>query len=185
MSSLLHRKPGLGKISPEWEEFEQQFPLPPVVPTPTELRKINFPTDTNPPIGFSIKQIQVPGYEGSRNQLRIYTPDEPSAARAVVIYIHGGGWTMGDLDSEDSVCRTLCKANRVAVVSVDYRKAPENPFPIGLEDVWCGVLWVFDNIESLGGRHDRVILGGLSAGGNLTSVLTQRALGNKSISFCG
>ncbi|WAO90760.1 Abhydrolase-3 domain-containing protein [Fusarium falciforme] len=79
----------------------------------------------------------------------------------------------------------MCKSSGVVVVSLDYRKAPENPFPVGLEDVWAGVLWVFENIESLGGDPAKIILGGLSAGGNITAVLAQRARHTKQVSFCG
>ncbi|KAM5349427.1 hypothetical protein ACJ41O_005932 [Fusarium nematophilum] len=115
--------------------------------------------DDSAPIGFSIKQIPVPGYQGWTNQARIYTPDAQCAQHAVIIYVHGGGWTVGDLDSEDAVCRTMCKSTGAVVVSVDYRKAPENPFPIGLDDVWAGVLWA--------------------------AVLAQRARDTKRVTFCG
>ncbi|KAH7161011.1 Alpha/Beta hydrolase protein [Dactylonectria macrodidyma] len=179
------RQRGLAIISPEWTEFAKHVPIPPLIGTPEELRQMKFPQDDSPPVGFSIKQIPVLGYEGWTNEIRIYAPDVQCAARAVIVYVHGGGWTVGDLDSEDAACRTMCKSTGTVVVSVDYRKAPENAFPIGLEDVWAGVLWVFDNIESLGGDQKRVILGGLSAGGNIAAVLAQRARDTNRVSFCG
>ncbi|KAH6985122.1 Alpha/Beta hydrolase protein [Ilyonectria destructans] len=195
MPSQIFRQPGLGEISPEWNEFTKQLEIPALLGTPAELRQIRFPRDDSPPVGFSIKQVQIPGYGGATNQVRIYTPNVPSATHAVIIYVHGGGWTIGDLDSEDTICRTICKSIGAIIVSVDYRKAPENPFPIGLEDVWAGVLWVnqvidspfkvYDNIESLGGARDRVILGGLSAGANIAAVIAQRARETKQVSFCG
>ncbi|UPL03680.1 hypothetical protein LCI18_014614 [Fusarium solani-melongenae] len=185
MSSSSIRKPGLAEISPEWTELAKHVQIPALLGDPVELRQMKFPRDDSPPVGFSIKQIPVPGYQGWTNQARIYTPNVQHKARAVVIYVHGGGWTVGDLDSEDAVCRTMCKSSGVVVASLDYRKAPENPFPIGLEDVWAGVLWVFDNIESLGGDPAKIILGGLSAGGNITAVLAQRARETKKVSFCG
>ncbi|KAH6988665.1 Alpha/Beta hydrolase protein [Ilyonectria destructans] len=176
---------GLEDYSPEWNEFANQVKIPSLLGTPAELRQIKFPRDDRPPVGFSIKQIQIRGYEGATNQVRVYTPNDPPKPGAVIIYVHGGGWTMGDLDSEDAVCRTMCNSTGAVVVSVDYRKAPENPFPIGLEDVWAGVLWIFEHLESLGGSRGRVILGGLSAGGNITAVLAQRARETNQVSFCG
>ncbi|KAF4466476.1 lipase esterase [Fusarium albosuccineum] len=197
------RQLGLAEISLEWTEvrlvplnvttvkaylefqFTKHVQVPPLLGTPEQLRQLKYPRDDSAPVGFSIKQIPVPGYQGWENQVRIYTPDGQSAACAVIIYVHGGGWTVGDLDSEDAVCRTMCKSTDAIVVSVDYRKAPENPFPIGLEDVWAAVLWTFDNAESLRGNPSRIILGGLSAGGNITAALAQRARDTKRVSFCG
>ncbi|KAH6991436.1 Alpha/Beta hydrolase protein [Ilyonectria sp. MPI-CAGE-AT-0026] len=189
MQSSVVRQPGLAKISPEWTEFAKHVPIPPLLGTPEELREMKFPRDDSPPVGFSIKQLPIPGFQGWTNQVRIYTPDVQCAERAVIVYVHGGGWTIGDLDSEDAACRTMCKSTGAVVVSMDYRKAPESPFPIGLEDVWAGVLWVnfkvFDNIETLGGDPSHLILGGLSAGGNITAILAQRARDTKRVSFCG
>ncbi|KPM44871.1 hypothetical protein AK830_g1591 [Neonectria ditissima] len=185
MQSPIVRPHGLATISPEWTEFSKHVHVPPLLGTPEKLRQMKSPPDESPPVGFSIEQISIPGHDGWTNQARIYKPDVPCEPRAVVIYIHGGGWVIGDLDSEDAVCRTICKSTRAVVVSLDYRKAPENPFPIGLEDVWAGVIWAFDHIESFGEDSSRVILGGLSAGGNITAVLAQRARETKQVSFCG
>ncbi|KAH7198933.1 Alpha/Beta hydrolase protein [Fusarium flagelliforme] len=191
MSEPIIRDPGLAKIHPEWEAFEKQFPIPPLLGTPQQLRQLKFPIANDPPIGFSIKDIEVPGYQGATNQLRLYTPDDSSEPLPVVIYVHGGGWTAGDLDAEDKVCRTMCNSAGVIVVSVGYRKAPENPFPIGLEDVWQGVLWtakeeqVFNHIETLGGANDKIIISGLSAGGNIAAVLAQRSQTAGNVTFRG
>ncbi|SCN68565.1 uncharacterized protein FFB20_03094 [Fusarium fujikuroi] len=191
MSESIIREPGLAAIHPEWEAFEKQFPIPPLLGSPQQLRQLKFPKSSSPPIGFSIRDVEIPGYQGATNQLRLYTPDDSSEPLPIVIYVHGGGWTMGNLDSETKVCRTMCKSAGVIVISVDYRKAPENPFPIGLEDVWQGVLWtvnrdqVFENIDSLGGASDKIIIGGLSAGGNIAAVLAQRARSAANIAFRG
>ncbi|EXK83527.1 hypothetical protein FOQG_12224 [Fusarium oxysporum f. sp. raphani 54005] len=185
MSESIIREPGLATIHPEWEAFEKQLPVPPLLGTPQQLRQLKFPKANTPPVGFSIREVEVPGYQGATNQLRLYTPDDSSEPLPVIIYVHGGGWTMGDLDSEDKVCRTMCNSAGVIVISVDYRKAPENPFPIGLEDVWQGVLWVFNHIETLGGASDKIIIGGLSAGGNIAAVLAQRARSVGNIAFRG
>ncbi|KAH6976574.1 Alpha/Beta hydrolase protein [Ilyonectria destructans] len=185
MSSSIIREAGTAKVSPEWEAFEKQFPIPSLLGTLEQLRQIKFRKDDSTPVGFSIKEVKVTGYQGATNQVRIYTPDERPGALPVVIYVHGGGWVVGDLDSEDKVCQTICKSSGVVVVSVDYRKAPENPFPIPLEDVWEGVRWVFNHVDSLGGDKDKIIIGGFSAGGNISAVLAQRARDTKNISLRG
>ncbi|KAF5617575.1 lipase esterase [Fusarium tjaetaba] len=146
MSEPIIREPGLSTIHPEWEAFEKQFPIPPLLGSPQQLRELKFPKSDSPPIGFSIRDVQVPGYQGATNQLRLYTPDNSSEPLPIVIYVHGGGWTMGDLDSEDKV---------------------------------------FENIDSLGGASDKIILGGLSAGGNIAAVLAQRARSAANITFRG
>ncbi|KAF5241077.1 hypothetical protein FANTH_9295 [Fusarium anthophilum] len=156
MSESIIREPGLAKIDPEWEAFEKQFPVPPLLGTPQQLRlRLKFPKTNSPPVGYSIRDVEVPGYLGATNQLRLYTPNDSSEPLPVVIYVHGGGWTIGDLDSEDKVCRTMCNSAGVIVASVDYRKAPENPFPIGLEDAWQGVLWASLPCYN----HDRLLMG--------------------------
>ncbi|VTT69241.1 unnamed protein product [Fusarium fujikuroi] len=199
MSESIIREPGLAAIHPEWEAFEKQFPIPPLLGSPQQLRQLKFPKSSSPPIGFSIRDVEIPGYQGATNQLRLYTPDDSSEPLPIVIYVHGGGWTMGNLDSETKVCRTMLwttaskgsiYATRMNLYSTSTR-APENPFPIGLEDVWQGVLWtvnrdqVFENIDSLGGASDKIIIGGLSAGGNIAAVLAQRARSAANIAFRG
>ncbi|PSN66539.1 hypothetical protein BS50DRAFT_635638 [Corynespora cassiicola Philippines] len=175
MSVSVNSKAELAEISPEWIELTNKFPIPTISGSLEKIRAFKIPNDPNPPVGFTIEDVKVPGYQGFTNTARIYTPENSDGLLPVVIYVHGGGWTIGDLDSEDKVCRTMCKSAGVITVSIDYRKAPENPFPIGLEDVWEGVLWVFENIATLGGSKDDIIIGGLSAGANISAVLAQRA----------
>ncbi|KAH6976689.1 Alpha/Beta hydrolase protein [Ilyonectria destructans] len=194
LASYRKQKQALAKISSEWTEFSKKTPLPPPFGTPEQLRQQLKSYPKAPKLeGVSINQVTGPEREEG-NQIRIYTPDVPSTNGAVIIYVHGGGWTMGSLDSEDAICQTLCKGNKVVVASVDYRKAPEHPFPTGVEDVWSSILWVtnnspqtqiFNNIERLGGSRDRVVLGGLSAGANITAALAQRASDTEHVSFCG
>jgi acetyl esterase len=94
--------------------------------------------------------------------LRTYEPQLQRTDGAIV-YCHGGGWVIGDLDGIDRVCRALCNAAGSVVVSVDYRLAPEHPHPDGLDDVVTAVDWAL-------GRHEAVIVAGDSAGGNLAAV---------------
>ncbi|PVH76797.1 Alpha/beta hydrolase fold-3, partial [Cadophora sp. DSE1049] len=89
--------------------------------------------------------------------------------------IHGGGWTLGDLDSEDGVCRLMCSQARVVVISPDYRLAPEYPYPICFSDSWETLLWTIKNSEDLGIDASQVIIAGSSAGGNLVSAVVHQA----------
>ena len=103
-------------------------------------------------------------------RLRFYAPKTNSAASALV-YFHGGGWTLGSLDSHDPVCRSLASLARCLVISVEYRLAPEHPFPAALEDCEAAARWVFRHAKSLGIRTSAIALGGDSAGGNLTAAV--------------
>lgn len=96
--------------------------------------------------------------------VRIYQPPTP---RAVLVYLHGGGWVQGDLDTHDALCRRLAGEADRLVISVDYRLAPEHPFPAGLHDVLDAFAWARELASSHG--LSRVELGGDSAGGNLTA----------------
>ena len=73
--------------------------------------------------------------------LRIYRPTSGPERRPILVFFHGGGWVMGTLDTHDDVCRTLASQSGALVVAVDYRRAPENPFPAALEDCWAAVRW--------------------------------------------
>ena len=99
----------------------------------------------------------------------------PSAARdlGLLVFLHGGGWVIGDLDSHDNVCRALANGSGHAVLSVDYRLAPEFPFPAALEDAIVATLWAHESAETLGCRADRIAIGGDSAGGNIAAVVAQ------------
>ncbi|GCB22916.1 carboxylesterase NlhH [Aspergillus awamori] len=115
----------------------------------------------------------------SKLKLRIYKPLSPAANGAVMIYFHGGGWAMGDLEGEDSTCRTLCVQIELNIVSVDYRLAPENPHPAAIQDSITALRWVFQNSLTHGFDKSKIYVGGTSAGANLAAVLGQlyRSLG--------
>ncbi len=101
--------------------------------------------------------------------VRSYRPVKDEVLPALVFF-HGGGWTIGDLDTHDVVCRQLALGARCAVFSVDYRLAPEHPFPAAVEDCICAIRFVFDHAEELGIDPNRMAVGGDSAGGNLAAV---------------
>ncbi len=105
--------------------------------------------------------------------VRIYTP-EGSTTKPVLVYFHGGGWVLGDLDAADSLCRIANRAGYV-VVSVDYRLAPEYKFPAALEDAYAATSWVAKNAAALNGDPTRIAVGGDSAGGNLAAVVSLMA----------
>jgi acetyl esterase/lipase len=109
--------------------------------------------------------------------VRIYTPDG-QAPFPVLVWFHGGGWVLGNLDGADHVCRELANAARCIVVSVDYRLAPEHLFPAAVDDCEAAYLWSVANAGSFGGDPRRVAVGGDSAGGNLAAVVSLRARDN-------
>ena len=102
----------------------------------------------------------------------------PSAEHGVplVVYLHGGGWVVGDLDTHDHVCRTIASKAGMAVLSVDYRLAPEHKFPAALDDAQAATIWAFENADVLGVDPARLAIAGDSAGGNLAAVVAQRGV---------
>ncbi|MCE1178697.1 MAG: alpha/beta hydrolase [Micrococcales bacterium] len=110
---------------------------------------------------------------------RLYRRSAAGATPGALVYLHGGGWVLGGLGSADSVCRRLAALTGLAVVSVDYRLAPEHPFPAGVEDCLAAYRWVRDNAAAFGTTGDRVAVGGESAGGNLTLVVAQQTAGEQ------
>jgi cation diffusion facilitator CzcD-associated flavoprotein CzcO/acetyl esterase/lipase len=115
----------------------------------------------------------LPGPAG-RVAYRRYRPATPGP-HPIVVYFHGGGWVLGDLDSDDPFCRDLCVRADAVVVSVDYRLAPEARFPAAADDAFAAVQWVAANAASLGGVPNQLAVCGWSAGGNLAAVVCQMA----------
>lgn len=106
---------------------------------------------------------------------RLYRPS-PEVDLPLVIYLHGGGWVVGDLDTHDHVCRTIASKAGMAVLSVDYRLAPEHKFPAALDDAQAATIWAFENADVLGVDPARLAIAGDSAGGNLAAVVAQRGV---------
>lgn len=120
-----------------------------------------------------VEEHSVP-VEGGSIQLRVLTPIETPAG--VIVYYHGGGWVLGNIDEYDTIGRKLAERTSCAVVMVEYRLAPEHRYPVAVDDSWAALEWVAAHLEEVGGRQDLpLIVAGDSAGGNLSAVMTQRA----------
>jgi acetyl esterase len=139
------------------------------------MRSMIAVSGDGPKIG-RVEDLAVPG-PAADIPVRVYWPggDGPFP---ILVWFHGGGWVLGDLDTADSTCRSLAAKSGAVVVSVDYRLAPESPYPAGVDDAWAAVSWVVANAARLGGDPDRVAVGGDSAGGNLATVTALRAKRN-------
>ncbi|KAL2810195.1 Alpha/Beta hydrolase protein [Aspergillus granulosus] len=111
--------------------------------------------------------------------LRAFTPagKKPEEGWPVMLYFHGGGWVLGNIDTENVVCTNLCSRGDCVVVTVDYRLAPENPWPAAVHDCWEAFLWLIsDGIAALDVNISKIATGGSSAGGNLAAIITHKAL---------
>ncbi|HEX9185099.1 MAG TPA: alpha/beta hydrolase [Burkholderiales bacterium] len=152
-------------------ERAAKSPLPPYYEVPAHVaRRIYRDTraalSPKPPEVAEAKLTLAPGPV----VLRAYRPagSKPEEELPALVYFHGGGWVIGDLDTHDVLCRQLANGARCAVYSVDYRLAPEHPFPAGVEDCIAATRYV-------AGRHKRLAVGGDSAGGNLATVVSLHA----------
>lgn len=108
--------------------------------------------------------------------LRFYTPRGLSGRSPALLFFHGGGWIYGDLESHDATCRFLAEEAQVRVVAVDYRLAPEAPFPAAVDDAMTAWAWIVDHAQGLGIDPERIAVGGDSAGGNLAAVVAQQTV---------
>jgi acetyl esterase len=130
-------------------------------------------TQPDAPSVAEITELSAEGPHGPI-PLRLYRPTGRSDRRdamPVLVYYHGGGWTIGDLDTHDVLCRQLANGSRCAVVSVDYRMGPEHRFPAAVDDCLAATYWVRRQAEALGLDATRLAVGGDSAGGNLAAVV--------------
>ena len=136
-----------------------------------------FVTNPEPPDLARIAELSIPAPHGAI-PARLYVPKEPrrhDGLSPALVFFHGGGWVIGDLDSHDVVCRQLAVEGALIVISVDYRLAPEHKFPAATDDAIAATRWVAANARALGIDAARLSIGGDSAGGNLTAVVALAA----------
>ncbi|MDO9562924.1 MAG: alpha/beta hydrolase, partial [Bradyrhizobium sp.] len=144
---------------------------------PVEARRLylagRIVSNPEPPELESTEPLSIPAPHRSI-PARVYTPKNPRQSDGLapaLVFFHGGGWVIGDLDSHDVVCRKLADEGRLIVISVDYRLAPEHKFPAAVDDAIAATQWIAENAKQLGIDATRLSVGGDSAGGNLAAVV--------------
>ena len=149
----------------------------PIVDTTPESLRATY-SALGPPGGAEMAAVEdrtIPGPDGDDLPVRIYRPSADAERPPVVVYLHGGGWTIGDLDTHDEPCRALAAGTGAVVVAVDYRLAPEHPFPAAVDDAYAAVCHVSEHADDLGVDAGRLVVAGDSAGGNLSAVVSLMA----------
>jgi acetyl esterase len=149
--------------------------------SPAEAREMYLAaravSQPEPPKIASVDSLSVPGPAGDI-PARIYKPltlRQSDGLSPCLVFFHGGGWVIGNLDSHDVVCRTLAYEGQLIVISVDYRLAPEHQFPAAVDDAIVATAWISANARQLGIDAARLLVGGDSAGGNLAAVVAIHA----------
>ncbi len=168
------------------QELEEQGFRPNPSMTPEEMRgsSIQSQQTAPPPEVHHVEDLTIPGGDGQDMTVRVYQPT-PSPEGAVVVYFHGGGWVICSIDTHDIQVRKMARLTGFTFVSVDYRLAPEHPFPAAAEDCYAALRWVSENAASLGVDASRLAVAGDSAGGNLAAAaaLMARDRDGPSISY--
>lgn len=170
-------------LDPQVEKFLQQLAqlqLPPLTSlSPVQARELAAKLQGKPLRSPRVPKVENRTIPGKQEiPIRIYTP-EGNRPFPMLVYFHGGGWVLSDLDTADSTCRDLSLGAECVVVSVDYRLAPEHKFPAAVEDAYAATLWVAENAAALNGDVTRIAVAGDSAGGNLAAAVTLMARDRK------
>ena len=118
----------------------------------------------------AVRDVQIENSSGS-TLVRLYVPDS-SGPHPAVLFLHGGGWALGSVALSDPLCRALCRASRTIIASVEYRLAPEHPFPAGLDDAYAALGWLDENAAEIGAIPGKLGVCGDSAGANLAAAVS-------------
>lgn len=147
---------------PEWHSLS--------VESARRLEDELFSSGSGPELS-TVRDLSIPGPD-SDLPIRVYRPDAENPP--TIVFFHGGGWVLGTLDSADDICRELAERTDSLVIAVDYRLAPEHPFPAAIDDAYTAVCWAADHADALGGDSTRLAVAGTSAGGNLAAATALR-----------
>ncbi len=168
-----------------YQAFQEAGRPPYETLTPPEARAYYLAarpvTNPEPPALERVEPLSIPAAHGAI-LARVYTPKKlrkTDGLAPCLVFFHGGGWVIGDLESHDVVCRKLACEGELIVISVDYRLAPEHKFPAAVDDAIAATAWIADNAKTLGIDTARVSVGGDSAGGNLAAVVAIAARDGK------
>ena len=160
---------------------------PPLSEVPLQILRMGMggpkPEDFQPTPVAQVIDRTIPGPRGDI-RVRIYRP-HAEGERPIVLFMHGGGFILGDLDSHDEVARVISIQADCVTVAVDYRLAPEDPFPAAPEDCFAALQWTAAHAGEFGGDASRIAVCGDSAGGNLAAVMTLRARDEGGPAICG
>ena len=156
--------------------------MPPLATLPAEMVRAGYIAqraglDAGAPKDLDVRNLGVAGAAGPL-KARLYKPQGATGTGPGLVYFHGGGFVIGNLDTHDDFLRRLCKASGVRVLSVDYRLAPEHPFPAAHDDALAATRWAFDHAAEIGFDPARIAIGGDSAGGNLSACIALEMRGD-------
>ena len=177
-------------IDPELAEFAAMIAAMPELSDPVEMREFaaTYVEAMNASVDVSSLDVDdrtVPGFDGGPDvAVRVYAPKDRGGTVPGILYIHGGGFVTGSIDTEHGMAAGLARALGVIVVSVEYRLAPEDPFPAGIEDCYSALVWMRDHAADLGIDLDRLAVNGGSAGGGLAAGLALLARDRNGPTLC-